>query len=107
DVRVAELPPFHQMDKLAAVAPDTHAAAGLDDWNRLFLCVGRLAPNKNLTLAVDAFAEYRRRFDPDSRLVLAGEAFPGYVDDLIRHIKTRKLREHVLITGKITLGQLK
>lgn len=107
DIDVADLPPFHQMDKLSVVTPDTHAASGLDDWNRLILCVGRLAPNKNLMLAVDAFAEYRRKFDPDARLVLAGGPFPGYHEDLIRHIRNQRLRDHVLFTGKITLGQLK
>src|SRR5688572_18647618 len=46
-----ELPPFHQVDRLAAAVPD--AAAGLDGWGTTILCVGRVAPNKNLRLAVD------------------------------------------------------
>lgn len=107
DLSVFDLPPFHQAEKLLSVSPDSHAVAGLDDWNRLILCVGRVAPNKNLLLAIDAFAEYRRRFDLHARLVLAGESFPGYEEEVLERIRRHRLREHVLLTGKITLGQLK
>lgn len=103
-----ELPPFHQVDRLAAAAPDAHAAAGLDGWGTTILCVGRVAPNKNLTLAVDAFAEYHRRFDPSARLVIAGEhIFRPYSEAVGERVAAHGLVRRVVVTGRVTVPQLK
>jgi glycosyltransferase involved in cell wall biosynthesis len=101
-----ELPPFHQVDRLSAAVPD--AAAGLDGWGTTILCVGRVAPNKNLLLAVDAFAEYRRRFDPSARLVIAGEhIFRTYSEAVEARVKAHGLGRRVVVTGRVTVPQLK
>ena len=103
-----ELPPFHQADRLAAVPPDAHAVAGLDGWGTTVLCVGRVAPNKNLLLAVDAFAAYRRRFDPAARLVIAGpHVFHSYSEEVEARVKARGADGHVIATGRVTVAQLK
>ncbi len=104
---VEELPPFHQTDLLAAAEPDAHAVAGLDGWGTLVLCVGRLAPNKNLLLAVDAFADYRSRFDPDARLALVGRPFPGYYEEVTARVEARGLGGSVMVPGPVTTAQLK
>lgn len=103
-----ELPPFHQAERLLAAHPDAHRVAGLEGWSSTILCVGRVAPNKNLLLAVDAFAEYRQRFDPTARLVLAGEhAFAWYSERVAQRIAELELEAHVIITGRVTERQLK
>jgi glycosyltransferase involved in cell wall biosynthesis len=103
-----ELPPFHQVNRFSAAAPDAHAVAGLDGWGTTVLCVGRVAPNKNLVLAADAFAEYRRRFDPTARLVVAGEhIFRPYSEAVESRVKGHGLERHVIVTGRVTVPQLK
>jgi glycosyltransferase involved in cell wall biosynthesis len=106
DRRCEELPPFHQVDRLASAVPDS--AAGLDGWGTTILCVGRVAPNKNLLLAVDAFADYRRRCDPSARLVIAGEhIFRTYSEAVEARVTTHGLEQRVVVTGRVTVPQLK
>jgi glycosyltransferase involved in cell wall biosynthesis len=103
-----ELPPFHQAEKLTATPPDARAASGLDGWGSVILCVGRVAPNKNLVRAVEAFAAFRDRFDRHARLVLAGEhTFPVYTNAVTDRITELKLQDAVTITGRVTVPQLK
>ena len=103
-----ELPPFHHADKLLALEPDSRAAAGLDDWTTNILLIGRVVPNKNIPLALEAFAEYRRRFNPHSRLVIVGDQpIPVHSAEVHAAIEDLKLGGHVLITGKVSVPQLK
>lgn len=105
---VAELPPFHQADALFAAEPDFRAVAGLDDWATNILLVGRLVPNKNVPLAVRAFAEYRRRFDPRARLVVVGDRpVPEHAAEVDAVVKDAGQEGHVVVTGKVSVGQLK
>jgi glycosyltransferase involved in cell wall biosynthesis len=105
---VAELPPFHQADQLFAAEPDFQAVAGLDDWNTNILLVGRLVPNKNIPLAVRAFADYRKRFDPRARLVVVGDRpVPEHAAEVERLIDKLGIGGSTLVTGKVTVGQLK
>jgi glycosyltransferase involved in cell wall biosynthesis len=105
---VAELPPFHQADQLFHADADHRSAAGLDDWNTNVLLVGRLVPNKNVPLAVKAFAEYRRRFDPRARLVVVGDRpVPEHAHEVERLARNLGQDGHVLVTGKVSVGQLK
>lgn len=105
---VAELPPFHQADQLFSVEPDFHAVTGLDDWNTNILLVGRLVPNKNVPLAVRAFADYRKRFDPRARLVVIGDRpVPEHAAEVERLIDELGVGGATLVTGKVTVGQLK
>lgn len=106
--RCDELPPFHQADALLAAAPDPDSVGGLDDWATTILCVGRVAPNKNLLLAVDAFAAYRERYDRRARLLVVGEhVFPHYSAAVAHRIREHDLDGHVVATGRVSTGQLK
>jgi glycosyltransferase involved in cell wall biosynthesis len=108
DGAFAELPPFQQADRLAATAPDAHAVAGLDGWGTVILCVGRVAPNKNLGLAVDTFAAYRRQFDPTARLVIAGEhIFHGYSQTIGERVKEHGIDDSVVVSGRVSVPHLK
>ena len=103
-----ELPPFHHADQLLTLEPDYRAASGLDDWTTNLLLIGRIVPNKNIPLAIEAFAEYRRRFNPHSRLVIVGDQpIPHHSAEVHDAIGRHKLGGHVLITGKVSVAQLK
>jgi glycosyltransferase involved in cell wall biosynthesis len=103
-----DLPPFHHADQLLALAPDHSAVAGFDDWTTTILTVGRVVPNKNLPLAVAAFADYRRRFNPHARLVIAGDQpVPAHAAAVRECIETYDQGGHVFITGKVSNAQLK
>ncbi len=103
-----ELPPFHHADQLLRLEPDYRAASGLDDWTTNILLIGRIVPNKNIPLALAAFAEYRRRFNPHSRLVIVGDQpIPKHAAEVHAAIGEYKLDGHVLITGKVSVPQLK
>ena len=103
-----ELPPFHHADQLLTLEPDYRAASGLDDWTTNILLIGRVVPNKNIPLAIEAFAEYRRRFNPHSRLVIVGDQpIPNHAAEVHDAIARHKLGGHVLITGKVSVPQLK
>ena len=105
---VAVLPPFHQTDALLQAEPDRGAVSGLDDWATNVLLVGRLVPNKNIPLAVRAVAEYARRHDPRTRLIVVGDrpvpACAAAIDEVIR---AEGRVGQVVVTGKVTVAQLK
>ena len=106
--KVDELPPFHQADELMAIAPDARSAAGLDDWATTLLVVGRVAPNKNIPLAVRAFADYRKRFDPRARLVIAGDRpVPEHAKAVEALARELGVAGQTFITGKVSTAQLK
>lgn len=108
NVRYDELPPFHQAESLAKVTPDTDGLAGLDDWTTTLLAVGRVAPNKNLELAVDVLAELRSRRGRPARLIVAGEhLFPDYSARLLERAKRRGIEDELIVTGRVSPGQLK
>ncbi len=108
ELPVAELPPFHQSDDLFRTEPDHRSVAGIDDWTTNILLVGRLVPNKNIPLAVEAFAEYRKLYDDRARLLIVGgmpvAEYAGEIHDLIRNSGQGG---HTVITGAITVAQLK
>lgn len=105
---VAELPPFHQADHLFAAAPDVRAVADLDDWNTNVLFVGRLVPNKDIPLAVSAFARFRERHDPRARLIVVGdrpvESYGAVIEQAIRD---HGVSGCTALTGRVTVAQLK
>lgn len=102
-----ELPPFMPTESLREAQPDANYASRLDDWTTTLLCVGRVAPNKNLLLAIDSLASYRERFG-DARLIIAGgHVFPDYSEAVELRIRERAVEAHVAITGRVTSEQLK
>lgn len=106
--RCEVLPPFNQTAHLMNIDPDPTAVALYDDWLTNILVVGRIVPNKNNLLAVEAFAEYRAKYDDRCRLIFVGDvAQSQYCDQVIERIAQLKLSRHVCITGKISDRQLK
>ena len=105
---VEVIPPFHQTDLLLGVEPDRGAVGGLDDWATNILLVGRLVPNKNIPLAVRAVAEYARRYDPRTRLVIVGDRpVPECAAEIDAVIRAAGSAGQVIVTGKVTVAQLK
>ena len=108
DYPASELPPFHQVDELLGVVPDEAAVEQFDDWRTNILCVGRLVPSKNVPRAVEAFAEYRKTYDADARLIVVGDAAQSkYCKQVFADIYKAGLEDDVVVTGKISAEQLK
>jgi glycosyltransferase involved in cell wall biosynthesis len=106
-LRRETLAPFHQAESLARAVPDTDRLAGLDDWATTLLCVGRVAPNKNLELALDVLARLRDR-EPRARLIVAGEhLFPDYSAKLLERAIRLGVEDEFEVTGRVTAAQLK
>ena len=104
----AEIAPFHHADDLLTVEPDYRAVTGLDDWATNILLVGRVVPNKNVPLAIAAFAEYRQRFDKRARLIVAGDQpVPEHAKEVRDAVKELGQQGHVYVTGKVSTAQLK
>lgn len=105
--RSTTLPPFHQSESLVRTQPDLDRLAGLDDWSTTVLCVGRVAPNKNLELALEVLSRLRDR-QPHSRLIVAGEhLFTEYSERLRERARQHGIEDEFLVTGRVTTGQLK
>jgi glycosyltransferase involved in cell wall biosynthesis len=103
-----ELPPFHQADELLTVEPDYRVVSGLDDWGTNILFVGRVAPNKNVPLAAQAFASYSERFDKRARLIIVGDMpVPKHAEAVKDQMLALGIADRVFITGKVSTAQLK
>lgn len=106
DFRYTVLPPFTQADQLARTVPDIQRLSGVDDWATTLLCVGRVAPNKNLELAIDTLA-HLLPFRRDARLIIAGEhLFPSYSERLLAHAANTGVEDRMHVTGRVSTGQL-
>lgn len=106
DLQFYVLPPFNQVHRLLESTPDVLSVDLFADWKTNVLVVGRVVPNKNVILAVEAFAQYHRR-QRDSRLIVAGDIHPEYCRKVLKRIRELEMEEHVVVTGKVTLAQLK
>ena len=105
---MAVLPPFNQVEQLIQCEADVASVAPYDDWRTNVLLVGRVVPNKNVLLAVDAFAAFVARHEPEARLIIAGEwGKTNYCRAVMNRIKEKGIERHVVITGKVTSEQLK
>jgi glycosyltransferase involved in cell wall biosynthesis len=104
---VSVLPPFNQVEQLLACDPDMASVVPFDDWRTNLLLVGRVVPNKNVLLAVDGFAEYLK-VDATARLIIVGDfGKTTYCRAVMNRIKELQIERHVVITGKVTIEQLK
>lgn len=93
------IPPFNQVDMLMNVDTDARAALAYNDWHKNVVVVGRIAPNKNIEMAVDAVAACK-----DTRLILVGDASGSYADDIRKKISKMK---NVVMTEKVSIPALK
>jgi len=93
--RCAVLPPFHEIEALAALAPD---ARRIPAGAPLLLMIGRIAPNKGYLELVDALAACRAGIAPDAHLLLIGKLDPNlsaYGDALRARIAERGVATHL------------
>jgi len=74
--RCTVVPPFHHIDRLAALQADAEVLRACRDGRTNVLFVGRLAPHKGHPALLEAFAVYHRLYDSNSRLLLIGKEDP-------------------------------
>jgi glycosyltransferase involved in cell wall biosynthesis len=97
------VPSFAHLD----VPPDRFMAAAFDDeWTNI-LFVGRVIPNKRIDDLIRVFHAYRTRFNPRSRLLIAGSygGFENYLAMLHRLIATLGTPD-VHFAGQVTNQEL-
>jgi glycosyltransferase involved in cell wall biosynthesis len=105
-VRYTVVPPFHQVDALCAAQAADRAVQPLKDGSTNLLVVGRVAPNKDVLAAVDAFVAYRRS-NPASRLLIVGELCGSYAEKVAARIRDLGLTGRAILTGTVSRGMLK
>ena len=105
------VPPFHVVEHMAATPPDR---AVIHEYKQRpgtkLLFVGGIKPNKGHRTLIRALATYRRRYDPDAILILAGGLDPrlsGYVDALRRIARELRVENAVVFTGPVSDAQLR
>jgi glycosyltransferase involved in cell wall biosynthesis len=78
--RCRVLPPFHQVDRMLAAAPDGEVLRACRDAAAInLLFVGRQAPNKGHRFLIEALAALAGHYEPRSRLLLVGREEPSLV----------------------------
>ena len=83
--KVWVVPPFHHIDRLEALEADLQVLDRYRDGRANILMVGRVAPHKGHPALIEAFADYHRNHNPNSRLFIVGkeeEAFKAYSERL-------------------------
>jgi glycosyltransferase involved in cell wall biosynthesis len=106
----AVVPPFHHTRRLLELEPDPEVRARYRDGKANLLAVGRLAPNKGHATLLEAFALYRRRHNPHSRLLLVGKAderLAVYAEALRARAAALGLGKAVVFVGGVSPAALK
>jgi glycosyltransferase involved in cell wall biosynthesis len=71
--------------------------------HKVFLFVGRIAPNKKQEDVIDIFDHYYKYVNADSELVFVGNlADIGYFEKLKKKIAEMQCRDYIIFTGKIS-----
>lgn len=106
--RTASRPPFVPLEALAQAQENHYLLRRYSDGSSNFLFVGRVAPNKAYEDLICIFHCYHHHINPRSRLFLVGSRFlPEYDRRLATLVEALRLKEHVIFTGKVSLGDLK
>jgi len=108
--RCRVVPPFHQVDRLAALAADPDILGACRDGTCNLVSVGRLVPNKGHGTLIDAFALYHMRHDSNSRMLIIGredDRLIAYADGLRRRVSDWGLDQAVIFTDEVTDSALK
>lgn len=104
------VPPFHHIDRLNSVEPDTKVLETFQDGATNVLMVGRVAPHKGHAELIEAFANYYYHYNGNSRLLIVGKhdvAFNSYYELLREMVSCLKLQGAVIFTGEVTEAALK
>jgi glycosyltransferase involved in cell wall biosynthesis len=108
--RCAVLPPFHRIEELLAVTPDTRRIGNNADGAPELLMVGRIAPNKGDLALIDALTVIRRTSDPRTRLLRIGKLDPNlerYGVAVREHAHEMGADAHVVAIDDATPGELR
>lgn len=104
------LPPFHHIDKLAQLAPDTNVLDQYVNHTINILMVGRVAPNKGHASLLEALAVYRRDYHEDARLLIVGKEahqLASYSQWLRQLAASMGVASSVIFAGCVSDEQLK
>jgi glycosyltransferase involved in cell wall biosynthesis len=108
--RCAVVPPFHHIDRLDALKPDSDVLRRMRDGKTNLLFVGRRAPNKGHRFLIDAFAAYHEHYDSNSRLLLVGKEdrhLIGYSNLLREQASRLGLFGHVHFIDAVSESELR
>jgi glycosyltransferase involved in cell wall biosynthesis len=105
------VPPFHVVEHMAGTPPDRAVIQKYKQHpGTKLLFVGGIKPNKGHRTLIRALATYRRRYDPDAILILAGSLdarLSGYVDALRKLARELRVENAVVFTGPVSDAQLR
>lgn len=104
------VPPFHHIDEIDRIAPDLAVLDRYCDRRVTVLTVGRIFPNKNHQLLIEAFALYHHTHDPQSRCIIVGkesEHLASYSAGLRRLAEERGVGASIVWTGGVSEAELK
>lgn len=104
------VPPFHHIDMLQTIEADMDIIDAYRDNKTNILMVGRVVPNKDHAELIRAFALYRNRYNPDSRLLIVGKEprnLESYAESLRDLVAQLGLRDSVIFAGCVSNEQLK
>lgn len=99
------VPPFHHVDRLDSIEPDSNVLDTCSDGKVNICMVGRVAPNKSHPALIEAFAAYHHDYNPHSRLIIVGkeEVRLEKYSTLLRALVSRlKLQDSVVFTGEVS-----
>jgi len=102
--------PFHHIDRLESIAPDTQVFDQFVTQDINILMVGRVAPNKGHASLIEALATYRREYNRYARLFFVGKEavqLSGYSLSLRQLAADLAIGNSVIFTGAVPDAQLK
>ena len=103
EISYGVVPPFNQIDELLRSPADDGKIDRVG-----ILMVGRVAPNKNIEMAVEALAVLRRNHRPDAKLTVAGAISSWeYIHSLQVLAEKLDVRDDVQFVGAVSLAKLK
>jgi glycosyltransferase involved in cell wall biosynthesis len=104
------VPPFHHTSRLKLISADREVLNAYRDGKTNILMVGRVAPNKNHSGLIEAFAAYHHDYNPNSRLLIVGktEQRLNVYNKFLKYTATQlNVADAVVFTGEVTDEQLK
>jgi glycosyltransferase involved in cell wall biosynthesis len=102
--------PFHHIDRLEQLAPETQVFDQFVTHDINILMVGRVAPNKGHASLIETLATYRREYNRYARLFFVGKEavqLAGYGLSLRQLAADLAIGDSVIFTGGISDAQLK
>jgi glycosyltransferase involved in cell wall biosynthesis len=106
DLKYTVIPPYNQVDILYETTPDLAGVLQYDDWNANIMMVGRVAPNKDIILGIEAFQALSRRRQ-NSRMLIVGDAGGAYAEQVRWKIKEMGLQNKIILLGKVPVTFLR